>query len=335
MTMDRNEWLGLIVEPPLDSNLAICDAHHHLWDRPTSRYMPDGLMRDIGGVRVTSTVFVECSSGYRREGPVEMRPVGETEFVKDIAVRAASGQYGNTRIAAGIVGFADLTLGIAVEPVLEAHMQAGRGYFKGIRHSSCWDASPEIPSYMNQPPGLLLQPGFREGFACLGKRGLSFDAWLYFHQMSELADLARAFPDTTIVLDHIGGNIGVAPYADRRAEMYDRWLAGIVELATCPNVVVKVGGLGMTRTGFGWHERPVPPDSVELAEAMKPYYLRCIEHFGVERCMFESNFPVDRASYSYIVMWNAYIRLTQGFSAAEKQVLFHDTALRVYRIHEE
>jgi len=339
MVTDREEWLKLTVEDPIDPDLPICDPHHHLWDRPGmpdrpgSRYLLEELLQDTGGGHnIIQTVFVECRSMYRKDGPNEMQPVGETEFVQGIAAQSASGQYGATLVAAGIVSFADLTLGSDVIPVLEAHIAAGQNRFRGIRHSSAWDASSEITSYRSPPRGLLLDPKFREGFSCLQKYGLSFDAWLYHPQIIELVDLAKAFPDTPIILDHIGGPLGIGPYSGKREEVFQEWKGVIATLATCPNVVVKLGGLGMPVCGFGWHERTTPPNSIELAKAMAPYYLWCIEQFGVGRCMFESNFPVDKQSYSYTVMLNAFKRISRDFSQEDRAALFHDTAARVYRL---
>ena len=270
---------------------------------------------------------------YRKDGPEEMRPVGETEFVQGIAAQSASGQYGPTAAAAGIVGHANLALGPAVARVLEAHLAASPNRFRGIRHTCQWDASPEVKTATPAPPpGMLLDTNFRAGVACLRQYGLSFDAWLYHPQLPELALLARAVPDVPIILNHIGGVLGVGPYAGKRQEVFQVWKRGVAEVAACPNVVVKLGGLGMPRSGFGWHERPVPPTSKELAEAMAPYYLACIELFGPSRCMFESNFPVDKLSYSYAVLWNSFKRMTQNFSATERAALFHDTAVRVYRL---
>ncbi len=339
MTTEREAWLTLTIEDPMAPALPICDPHHHLWDRPAlpdrpgSRYLLEELLQDTGGGHnIVQTVFIECRSMHRKDGPNEMRPVGETEFVQGIAAQSASGQYGMTLVAAGIVSFADLTLGTAVVPVLEAHIAASRDRFRGIRHSSVWDTSPEITPTGARPRSLLLDPKFREGFACLQKYSLSFDAWLYHPQLMELTDLARAFPETPIILDHIGGPLGIGPYAEKREEVFGEWKSGIAALSTCPNVVVKLGGLGMPICGFGWHERDIPPSSAELAEAMAPYYEFCIEQFGVNRCMFESNFPVDKQSYSYTVMWNAFKRITEDFSPEDRAALFHDTAVKVYRL---
>ena len=334
MVSEHEAWLGLTLEEPIDPDLPICDPHHHLWDRPNDRYLLEDLLQDTGGGHhIVQTVFVECRSMYKKSGPEEMRPVGETEFVQAVTAQNKSEQYGLTSVASGIVGFADLTLGAKVAPVLEAHIAASKNRFRGIRYISTWAASPAaIMATQNAPKGLLLDPKFREGFACLQKYGLSFDAWLYFPQLMELVDLARAFPDITIVADHIGGLVRVGPYAGKSDEVFRDWKRGIAALATCHNVFVKLGGLGMTRNGFGWHERTTPPNSAELAETMGPYYRYCIEQFGVERSMFESNFPVDKISYSYTVLWNAFKRLSKDFSPQERGALFHDTAVKVYRL---
>lgn len=333
MTTNREAWLALTAEEPIEPDLPICDPHHHFWDRPDNRYLLDDLLQDTGGGHnIVETVFWECSSMYRKDGPAEMQPVGETEFVQGIAAQSASGQYGPTAVAAGIVGFADLTLGDGVAPVLDAHVAASQNRFRGIRHSAAWDDRAGIGSYKNPRNGVLLEPAFRDGFAQLQKHGLSFDAWLYHTQLMDLADLARAFPEAPIILNHIGGPIGVGPYADEYEKVFEQWKQGIAAVAANPKVVVKLGGLGMTFCGFDWHERTKPIGSEELAESMAPYYLYCIEQFGADRCMFESNFPVDKASYSYSVMWNAFKRIAADFSSADKAAMFHDTAARVYRL---
>ena len=325
---------GLTTENPIDPGLPICDPHIHVWDHPPhGRYLAEDLLQDTGSAhRVLKTVFVECSAMYREHGAQEMRPVGETEFVRQLAVQAASDRS-QTVVAAGIVGFADLTLGAAVVPVLEAHIAAGEGRFRGIRHSAAWDPSPDVAPPDNVPPrGLLSDPSFREGFGVLQRYGLSYDVWLYHTQLQELIDLARAFPDTTIILNHVGGPLGVGPYAGKRKEVFEEWSRGIEALATCANVAVKLGGLGMPLCGFDWHDEDTKPGSAELAEAMAPYFIWCIEQFGARRCMFESNFPVDKMSYSYSVLWNAFKRMSTGFSHSDRAALFHDTAVSVYRL---
>lgn len=336
MTTDHAAWLQQTVEETIDPELPICDPHHHLWDYPNNRYLLDELLQDTGsGHNIVQTVFVECMAMYRKPGFGDeiLRPVGETEFVQGIAAQSASGNYGDTLVANGIVSFADLTLGLGVAEVLEAHIAASPNRFRGIRHAAAWDQSPEIRNSHTHPPqSLFLNEKFREGFACLQKYNLSFEAWHYHTQLPELADLARAFPDTTIILDHVGGPLGIGPYADRRDEVFETWQQGIVAVAECSNVVVKLGGLAMTMCGFGWHKRTKPPGSEELAEITEPYYRYCIEQFGVGRCMFESNFPVDKASCSYSVLWNSFKRIAKAYSAAERAALFHDNAVRVYRL---
>jgi predicted TIM-barrel fold metal-dependent hydrolase len=332
-----NAWLDQVEETALEPELPIVDSHHHLWDYPTSRYLLDELLADTGsGHRVVATVFVECASMYRASGPEPLRPVGETEFVQGIAVqneRMGAARRGATRVAAGIVGFADLLLGARVRDVLEAHLAASPERFRGIRHAAGWHASEAIRNaHSNPPEGLLGLPAFREGFAQLRPLGLSFDAWLYHTQIGELTALARAFPDVPIVLDHFGGPLGVGPYAGRADEVFQAWRASIDELATCPNVFAKLGGIDMALNGFAWHRRERPPTSQELVDTTGRYYLHTIERFGVERCMFESNFPMDKLSCSYTVLWNAFKRIAAGSSAAEKRALFHDTAARVYRL---
>ncbi len=330
---ELQDWLDQVQEDILEPERPICDPHHHLWDRGGNRYLLDELLADTGsGHNVVSTVFVECRSMYRVDGPEALRPVGETEFVQGVAAMTASGGYGDIRACAGIVSFADLTLGDDVVPVLEAHLAASPNRFRGIRHASGWDPSPDIRnSHTNPPEGLLGDENFRRGFAHLGRMGLTFDAWLYHPQIPELTALARAFPDVTIILDHFGGPLGTGPYEGKHDEIFETWMADIAELATCGNVVAKLGGINMPINGFGWETRPKPPTSEELAEATKRYYLHTIEHFGPERCMFESNFPVDKASVSYPVLWNAFKRMVSDFRDDEKAALFHDTAARVYR----
>jgi predicted TIM-barrel fold metal-dependent hydrolase len=334
----NDDWLALTVEAPLEPDLRICDPHHHLWDLQTTRlaphYLLDEILQDVqSGHNVVSTVFIECGAMFKAAGPEAMRPVGETEFVNGIAAMSASGMYGPVRIAAGIVGTADLQLGDAVAAVLDAHLVAGGGRFRGIRLGATWDASEAVPNHRTNPPrGLFLRADFRAGFAHLAPRQLTFEAWCYHHQIPEVTALARAFPDTTIVLDHFGGPIGIGPYAGKADEVYAQWCAHISELARCDNVVAKLGGINMEVNGFDWHTRPRPPTSQELMEATRPYYEFTLEQFGVQRCMFESNFPVDKVTCSYTVLWNSFKRLTAGYSADEKVQLFHDTAARVYRL---
>jgi predicted TIM-barrel fold metal-dependent hydrolase len=333
--LEHQAWLDQVLEEALEPDLPICDPHHHMWDRPGTRYMLPDLLADAKGHNLVDTVFVECRSGYRTEGPAEKRPVGETEFIEAIARESLADPECPTAVAAGIVGHVDLTLGYAVAPVLEAHLQASPDRFRGIRHACAWHASQDLPpAYMGSPQGLMADPSFRKGLEQLEKRRLSFDSWAYSTQASELAEVARAFPELIIISDHTAGLIGIGPYAGRRSEIFVEWKRAVEELAACPNVYMKLGGLCMPLSGFGWHERDEPPGSEELAEATAPYYLTCIEAFGVERCMFESNFPVDKVSCSYRVLWNSFKRVIMDFTKDAKRRLLHATAARAYRIAE-
>jgi predicted TIM-barrel fold metal-dependent hydrolase len=332
--LSQDAWLAQVAEEPLEPGLPIIDPHHHLWDHPNNRYLLDEILRDTGtGHRVVGTVFVECLSMYRADGPESLRPVGETEFVNGIAAQSASGQYGETRVAAGIVSFADLTLGAAVEEVLQAHIAVTPARFRGIRHAGGFDPDPRVRNSHTKPTADLYQSAnFREGFARLKGLDLSFEAWQYHPQMRSVTDLAKAFPDTTIILNHFGGPLGIGPYEGRRTEIFRQWKDDITELAQCPNVVVKLGGINMPVNGFNWHRRPVPPNSDELVAATRDYYLHAIDKFGASRCMFESNFPVDRISCSYGVLWNSFKKIAAGFSPDERADLFHRTAAKTYRL---
>jgi L-fuconolactonase len=323
-------------EAALEPDLPIIDPHHHFWDTPErGRYLLPELLEDLsGGHNIVATVFLECRAMYRTAGPPEMAPVGEVEFVNGIAAMSASGGYGPTRVAEGIVGHADLTLGARVRDVLEAEIAAGGGRFRGIRHGVSWDEHPSIQRFATRvvPPHLVREAKFREGFAQLAPLGLSFDSWQYHQQLEDTIDLARAFPETTIILNHVGGVLGVGPYAGRRQEILAGWKRDIAELAKCPNVHVKLGGVGMTSFGFEFHERDLPPSSEELAAAWRQYIEPCIEAFGPGRAMFESNFPPDKQSGGYTELWNAFKRIVSGASADEKRSLFAGAAARVYRL---
>jgi len=334
-----NDWLALTQEPTVEPEIPICDPHHHFWDFrsgriPYQRYLLHELAADINsGHNVRSTVFIEARAMYRADGPEELRPVGEVEFVQGLAAASASGLYGPGRAAAAIVGHANLNLGARVEPVLEALQSASPNRFRGIRHSVTWDPHPEVENTAaHKQEGQLGSDGFRAGARVLARMGLSLEVWMYFPQLPELAAFAKAVPDLTIILNHIGGLLRVGPYGNRDDEVMATWRRGIAAVAACRNVYVKLGGIGMPRTGFDWHARATPIGSEELAASMTPLMTYCIEQFGPSRCMFESNFPVDKVSYSYHVMYNAFKRLSKGYSAAERAAMFHDTAARVYRI---
>jgi predicted TIM-barrel fold metal-dependent hydrolase len=333
------DWLALTQEPILEPELPICDPHHHFWDMrtarlPYSRYLLHELLADISGHNVRSTVFIEARSMYRPDGPEELRPVGEVEFVQGIAAASASGVYGPSRAAASIVGHANLNLGDRVEPVLEALQAASPNRFRGIRHSVTWDSHPELENTAaHRAEGQLSSDKFRAGARVLARKGFSLEGWCWFPQLPEMAEFAKAVPDLPIILNHIGGLIRTGPYANRNDEVLESWRKGIAAVAACPNVNIKLGGIGMPRTGFDWHEREKPIGSEEMAGAMAPFMNYCIEQFGPNRSMFESNFPVDKVSSSYDVLYNAFKRLSAGYSPTERAALFHDTAARVYKVN--
>ncbi len=335
MPFGGNDWLALTQEPTLEPEIPICDPHHHFWDFrtervPYQRYLLHELAADINsGHNVRSTVFVEARSMYRTDGPEELRPVGEVEFVQGLAAASASGLYGPGRAAAAIIGRADLKLGAGVEPVLEALQAASPNRFRGIRHSVGWDPHPEVPS--REAEGILASEHYRAGARVLARMGLCLETGVMFPQLPELADFAKSVPGLTIILHHIGGLMRTGPYGDRDEEVLTIWRSGIAAVGACPNVVIKLGGIGMPRYGFDWHSRDQPIGSEELAESMAPFMNHCIEQFGPSRSMFESNFPVDKVAYSYHVMYNAFKRLSKGYSANERAAMFHDTAARVYR----
>ncbi|MBV8085833.1 MAG: amidohydrolase family protein [Chloroflexi bacterium] len=330
----RPEWLALWDEPILEPELPIVDPHHHLWERPDWRYLLHELLADLStGHNIVATVFLQCRSMHRANGPEELRPVGETEFVNGVAAMSASGGYGPSQVCAGIVGYADMRLGARVRDVLEAHQRAGGGRFRGIRHIVAWDEDQNIVNPSNAVPRYLMaDQRFREGLKVLASMALTFDAWLYHPQIPELTELARAMPDLQIVANHCCGPLGINAYASRTAEVFDEWSRSTRELARCPNVHMKLGGIGMRINGLGVETRPKPVSSVQLADTFRPFFEVCIEAFGANRCMFESNFPVDKGSYPYAAYWNACKVLTKGASQADKTALFSGTAARFYNL---
>jgi L-fuconolactonase len=327
-------WLDQVREEIIEPGRPIVDPHHHLWrERILTPYLLDELWFDTGsGHNIVKTVFVECGSEYRDSGPEHLRVVGETAFVAEVASESARGKTGQARIAA-IVAHADLRLGPDLEATLDAHIEAGAGLFRGIRHAGARDPHPEVLMIAGRAPeGLYADPKFRAGMRRLGERGLSYDTWHYHHQNRDFAELARAVPETTMILDHFGTPLGVGPYVDKREEIFDQWQRDIAEIAQCDNVVAKLGGLAMPDNGFGWMGRDKPPTSDEFAQTQRRYYEHTIQCFGPERCMFESNFPVDRLSLSYPVLWNGLKKISMGYSEDEKDAMFYGTASRIYSL---
>jgi L-fuconolactonase len=323
------EWLDQVSEDVVDPAQRIVDPHHHLW--PAGGAMPYGLAQlsadTSSGHAVKRTVFVECRAAYRGSGARHLAPTGETEFVAEEALADPN------RLIGGIVAHADLTDSEHLDEVLDAHERLGRGMFRGIRHAGARDPHPEVLTIPGRAPeGLYADPVFRAGVARLGARSLTYDTWHYHHQNRDFAALARAVPGTVMVLDHFGTPLGVGLYADRREEIFEVWRTDMVEIAKCENVVAKLGGLAMPDNGFGWNQAERPPTSDEFVAEQQRYYLHAIECFGPERCMFESNFPVDRLSLSYRVLWNGLKKIAAPFSSHERDAMFYVTATRVYRL---
>ncbi|MCB1475792.1 MAG: amidohydrolase family protein [Rhodobiaceae bacterium] len=334
-----DEWLALREEEVLEPSIPIIDPHHHLWHRPPHQiYLLPHILEDVtaSGHHIRGTCFVECTSMYRADGDPRFACLGQVEFVNGIAAMSASGTYGPIRIAAGIIGKVDLREGASAREVLEACIERAPERFRGIRHMAAWDESKEVSSLVNPPPPhLLMDRGFREGFAQLAPLGLTFDAWCYHPQLPELIDLVDAFPDTSIIVNHMGGRAGIGPYAGHQDDVFRQWSRDIRALGERSNVTMKFGGIGMRLAGFDFLDRDLPPTSQELSNAFRPYFDVCLEAFGPARTMFESNFPVDKSGCSYRVMWNTFKRLAANFSAAEKADLFAGTAARIYRLPEE
>jgi len=331
----KQQWLDLIKEDAVDSSLPMIDPHHHLWNHEGKPYMINELLADINtGHNIVATVAVEARAIYRNSGNPDFAPLGEVEFINGIAAMSASGEFGHTQVAAGIVGHANLLIGEKVQAVLDAQISAASSRFKGIRMSSIWHPDPSASASLTKPPeGLLLDSQFRTGFKQLTQSNLSFDAWLYHTQIDELIDLVKHFDQTTIILNHTGGPNGIGPFANRRQEVFDQWRVSMKKLAQYPNVYTKVGGMGMKVFGFDFADKPLPPTSDELLSQWKPYIDSCIEIFGSNRCMFESNFPVDKGTCSYAVLWNCFKKATLGLSVDEKRELFFGTANKAYRLN--
>ena len=327
-------WYAAVQEEIVEPARPIVDPHHHLWETGArwGRYVLEDLWADTeSGHNIEQTVFIDCHSSYRTDGPEHLRPVGETEFVAAVAAESAK-RAGAATIAA-IVSHANMNLGAAVAEVLEAHEAAGNGLFRGIRHAGPSDSTGTLTNAGRGHPCPYGEPAFRTGVRTLGQLGYTYDTWHFYHQNRDFLSLARAVPETTMILDHFGTPLGVGAYAGRQEEIFGQWRQDIAAIAECPNVVAKLGGLAMPDNGFGWDKRATPPTSDEFAAAQRRYYLHTIECFGPERCMFESNFPVDKLSISYHVMYNGMKKMVRDFSEAEKHAMFYGTAARVYRLN--
>lgn len=336
VTANSEQWLAQVREEIIDPEREIVDPHHHLWRKRFGKdYLLAELQRDTDlGHKIEKTVFIECHAFYDKTAADYLQPLGETRVVEQIA--SESKISGGVEIA-GIVAHADLTLaGTApdkLDELLEAHRSMGGKLFKGIRHAAASDAEPEkltIPGMA--PRSLYSQNSFRDGIRMLAEKGLTLDCWHYHHQNQSFLDLARAVPQCTIVLDHFGTPLGVGKYRYKADEIYEQWKKDILEISKCPNVVAKLGGLAMPDNGYMWHTQERPPTSEEFKTAQEKYYKYMIDCFGPERCMFESNFPVDRLSISYDVLWNAFKKIAESYSETEKKSLFKGTASKIYRL---
>lgn len=332
VVMKDEKWLSSVQEEIIDPDRRIIDSHHHLW-RTGIVYEVEDLWRDTqSGHNIVKTVFVDCEAEYRVDGPEHLRCLGETEFVVEQARRSRAGGNGEPEIAA-IVSRADLELGDAVGDVLDQHIEIGQGLFRGVRLVAALDPHPEmllIPAQSKE--GLYSSPAFRRGMKVLGDKGLTFDAWHFYHQNQDFLAMARSVPSTQIILDHFASPLGVGIYADRREEIFEQWKKDIKEISRCENVVAKLGGLSMPDNGFGWEKRDRAPSSDEFVEAQQRYFLHMIECFGPDRCMFQSNFPVDKLSIAYPILYNGLKKIVAAFSESEKDAMFFGTAARVYRI---
>jgi predicted TIM-barrel fold metal-dependent hydrolase len=337
---DLQGWLDQISEEIIDHDIEIVDPHHHLWPGPPrtegvnaeNRYLLEDLWKDTeSGHKVLKTVFVECGQGYFEHGPEAMKPVGETKFVIEVADEATL-DTSKAQIE-GIVGHADMMLGSSAREVLEAHVEEGKGRFKGIRHGASWDESEEIRNSHSIPiRHIYLDSKFQQGIEQLDALNLTLDAWNYHKQIKELTELAKCFPNLKIVQNHFGGPLGIGPYKNIREEVFSEWKDSISELAERENVYIKLGGLAMPINGWGWHKRDLPTTSEELLENHGKYYMHAINSFGVKRCMFESNFPVDKRSISYPVLWNGFKRVVRDCFLEEKEFLFSKTATEFYSL---
>ena len=334
--MFRNDdWLNQVVEEIIDPEREIVDPHHHLWHVEALPYDVDDLLRDTGaGHNVVQTIFMECGSSYREDGPEHLKPIGETESIARAArdTRERKQALGGGAVIAGFIGHADLRLD-NLDDVLDAHAAASDGLFRGIRHAGACDRSGaklRIPG--GAPEKLYLDPDFQRGVQRLGERGFTYDTWHYHHQNRDYLELAKACPRTIMILDHFGTPLGVGPYEGKRDEIFEMWKDDVAAIAECANVHAKLGGLAMPDNGYGWHARDVPPTSDELVDVQAMWYEHMLDCFGPERCMFESNFPVDRLSVSYTVYWNAMKKLSADLPEADKAALFSGTARKVYHL---
>ena len=338
MKPNSRKWLDQFKEEIVNPEQEIVDSHHHLWSGSRKGRWSDYLLKDLwkdtdSGHNIRKTVFIECRSNYRTDGPEYMRSLGETEFAAKIAEESQKSLGAHAEVSA-IVSFADITLVNLLDEILDAHEDAGRGLFRGIRYSGAFDENREsfIDPIRLVAKNLFSRKDFIKGVRKLGLRGLNYESWLFHHQIKSFTDLAHAVPDTLLIMDHLGGPLGVGPYEGKQEEIFKKWKKDIEELAKCENVFIKLGGMAMPNNGFAWHKQSIPPSSDEFVDKHGKYYLHAIECFGPNRCMFESNFPVEGVSISYHVLWNGFKKIVNHFSENEKEMMFSNTATLVYNL---
>jgi L-fuconolactonase len=333
----REDWLSkALPEPAVEPDLPIVDAHMHLWHHASGhRYFVEDYAKDVAasGHRIEASIFIDCNAMYRASGPARLKSVGETEFALGQSAIAASGKYTDTRVAAGIIACADLSSGELVEETIAAHLAAGNGKLRGIRQRAKWDADPVVAAAVSVArPGLYREIEFQEGVRLLASKDLILEASIYHPQIPDVTALAHAVPEATIVVNHSASPLGYAGYRGREREVHRDWLRDMTDLATCPNVMIKLGGLLMTLAAFDFGAAPRPPTSAELADLWRPYIEPCVSLFGPQRCMASSNFPVDKAGFGYGTVWNMFKRITATYSDTEKKAIYEATAARIYRI---
>ena len=330
--LDRHsEWLNQHTEEIIDAERPIIDPHHHLWPGE-SQYLLEDLWDDTSsGHNIKHTVFIECTQEFLTSGPEHLKPVGETIFVKKIADEAKK-EPSKSQIS-GIVSHADMTLGEGINEVLDLHFQYGESLFKGIRHAGGWDPHENMRNSHHSPSkDMYLSDVFNQSLKILGEKDLVFEAWQYHHQINQVAEIADRNENLTIILNHFSGPIGIGPYEGKEDDIFKVWQKDIKELSKRPNVLAKLGGLAMPVNGFKFHEQETPATSDQMVERQKRYYLECIESFEPSRCMFESNFPVDKQSISYHVLWNFFKKISENFSEDEKNSMFYGCAKKAYSI---
>ncbi|MGF7159185.1 putative TIM-barrel fold metal-dependent hydrolase [Rhodoligotrophos appendicifer] len=327
---DRDVWLKQVVEEAIERDLPIVDPHFHFFTGRGHDYLAANFLAELDqGHRVVGAIHVEANADFFAHGGAE----GEMRFAAEQSAELLALQRGRAwRTAIGVVGYADLRKA-NLEEELDSLVEASQGSLKGIRNSSAWDPDPSVKNGHTSPPaGLLCDPAFRRGLRGIAARNLTFDSYCFFPQLPEVVKLARAVPEAKIVCDHMGGIIGIGPYKGRHDEFFDEWARNLAELSKCSNVFLKLGGMAMSVSGFGWHKRTRPLSSDEYAAHYQRWFDTAIDLFGCERCMFESNFPVDGVSISYGILWNAFKKIATRYSPAEKSALFRDTAINAYRL---